>query len=161
MSLMKKDEKGAGSAKPPGSQPASTSTSDLADVLARAADSGAHAAAGSSAWKQAHDALEAALEEGNRSLDQTKDKHQRDLLNELLDTISAELTALNREGMESQTISLQAASQQLGAGIASLKSLRQQLDQISGTIANAAKVVDAVNGVLSGIQAFLGTFPVL
>ncbi len=112
-------------------------------------------------WQQAHDALQAALELGTHSLDQTKDKQQRDLLNTLLDALSAELTALNQEDMESHTISLQAASQQLDTGLADLKSLRQEIDQVSSAIANAAKVVTAVDEVLSGIQAFLATFPAL
>ncbi len=113
------------------------------------------------AWQQAHDALELALEQGNRSLDQTRDKQQRKTFNALLDTISNELTALNQEDMRDRTLSLQAASQQLGAGIESLKALRQQIAQIADDIADAAKVVAAVDGVLSGLQVFLATFPAL
>ncbi len=109
-------------------------------------------------WQQAHDSLQQALEQGNRSLDQTKGDKERKLLNQLLDKLSDELTALNQEDIEARTISLQAASIQLGGGIASLRDLKQQIQQISATIAEAAEVVGAIDSALSGISSLLGTF---
>ena len=112
------------------------------------------------AWQRAHDALQAVFDKGNGILDQTRDK-QRATLNSLLDTISDELTALDQEDMENHTISLQAASQQLGGGIARLQSLRDEIAQIAHIISDAAKVVSAIDGALSGLTSFLATFPVL
>ncbi len=112
-------------------------------------------------WQEAHDALEAALEQGNRSLDQTVGEHPRKLLNAMLDTISDELTALNREDMQNHTISLQAAAQQLGGGITRLKQLRAEIAEIASTLAETAKVVGVINTVLSGVTSFLATFSAL
>ncbi len=109
-------------------------------------------------WQQAHDSLQKALEQGNRSLDQTQGKKQRKLLNQLLDKLSDELTALNQEDIEGHTISLQAASLQLGAGIESLRDLKQQIQQISANIAEAAEIVGAIDSALSGISSLLATF---
>jgi hypothetical protein len=112
-------------------------------------------------WQTAHDALQTAFEAGNHLLDQLHDPDQRALLNSILGILSDELTALNREEMEDRTISLAAANQQLGAGIARLKVLQGQLAQIAATISEAAKVASAINNVVSGLEFFLGTFPAL
>ncbi len=111
-------------------------------------------------WQQVHDQLEEALVLGNESLDQAKGDALL-VLNRTLDTLSAELTALNAEDIQSRTISLQAAEQQLGAGIGKLKTLHAQLDGISDAFANAAKVAQVVDIAVSGISSFLTTFPVL
>ena len=111
-------------------------------------------------WQQAHDALQTAFDRGNQILDQTQGA-QRATLNRLLDTLSGELTALDQEDMESRTLSLQAQSQQLDTGIANLKSLRAEIAQIATTIADAAEVVTAIDGALSGLKSFLATFPAL
>lgn len=111
-------------------------------------------------WQQAHDALQAAFEQGNSSLDKTEGT-PRKKLNDLLDTLSDEITALNQEDLKKHTVSLQAANQQLGAGTAKLQTLRDDIDDISDSIADAAKVVTAINDALSGITAFLATFPAI
>ena len=113
------------------------------------------------AWQQAHDSLQQAFEQGNRSLDLTEDETQRSLLNKLLDTLSDELTALNQEEIEGRTISLAAASQELGGGIEDLRDLKQQIQQISDKIAQGAEVVSAINSALGGIATLLATFPAI
>ena len=109
--------------------------------------------------QQLHNAFEDALEQGNLALDQTKNPGQRDTLNQLLDALSSELTALNRLSIEDNTVALQAAAQQLGDGMDKLVHLKEQIDQVADTMANAAKVVTAVDGVLSGLKSFLAAFP--
>ncbi len=111
-------------------------------------------------WQQVHDQLEAALVLGNESLNQAKGDALL-VLNRTLDTLSAELTALNAEDVQSRTISLQAAEQQLGAGIGKLKTLHAQLDGISDAFADAAKIAQVVDIAISGMSSFLTTFPVL
>ena len=111
------------------------------------------------AWQSAHDVLEAALEEGSQSINHTQDPTQLKLLDQLLDTLSDELTALNQEDMRSRTISLKAASHQLGEGIDALKDLRKKIAAITSGVDNVAQVVIAIDSVLSGLSSFLATFP--
>lgn len=111
-------------------------------------------------WQAAHDNFEAAFERGNALLDRLHDKDQRKVLNDTLDTLSNELTALNQEDMENHTISLQAATSQLGTGIDKLKELQHEIAKITGTIAEADKVVEAVGSVIGGLESFLSTFGV-
>lgn len=146
------------------SRPSSPADTAVMATSRRASDLAAPTAAlgdYQASWQQAHDTLEAALELGNTILNGLKDGQQRASLNQFIDAISNVLTALNREDMQNRTLSLQAATGQLSAGIASLKVLRQQITQISDTFADAAKVVAVIDGVLSGLQSFLAAFPAL
>lgn len=111
-------------------------------------------------WQAAHDNFQAAFERGNALLDQLQDAGQRKVMNDTLDTLSNELTALNQEDMENHTISLQAATGQLGAGIDKLKELQHEIAKITGTIAEADKVAEAVGSVIGGLESFLSTFAV-
>jgi len=57
--------------------------------------------------------------------------------------------------MHNRTISLQAASGQLDAGIKQLKALKLELKAIAQDFALAAEVIDGIDGAISGITAFL------
>ena len=111
------------------------------------------------AWQVAHDALQLAFDHGSALVSTLHDKDQIAVLNATLDTLSDELTALDQEDIHNHTVSLKAATQQLGAGIARLKDLQQQLVKIADAITDAAKVIAAIDGVISGLESLLKTFP--
>lgn len=102
--------------------------------------------------------LEQLRRDAQKQLDQSSDGNLRETLNDLLDLISDAITALNQQGIEEHTVSLQAAAAELDPAIGELERLRDELASIATTIAEVAKIADAVDSVISGFKQVVASF---